>query len=80
MAAFEKGIRIESDGTFMGTKIINLETGKQMANVTCIDIRLELGAHPIKAILEVSPVEIDITVPGPLERKTEKYENSKGNE
>ena len=55
------GIRIESDGTPHGTKIIDIYTGERLNNVIALDVNINLDE--ILATITVLPDEIVMTIP-----------------
>lgn len=51
-------IKIISDGTTFGTKIIDKETGNEIKNCTALTV--EATPHKITAVLTLMDVELDI--------------------
>lgn len=68
----EKGIRIESDGTPLGTKVIDLNTGKALPNssISGISIFIEPG-DIVRAEVRVIPSEVCVETDADIIEKKE---------
>lgn len=66
-------IKIVSDGTVRGTKVVNADTGDWIEGITAIEWRVEAGARTARANIEMMkiPVEMAATV----DKATTKYFN-----
>lgn len=51
-------LKIISDGTLMGTKIVNADTGEAVENVTALD--LNVTAHGLLCKLEIFGSAVDL--------------------
>jgi hypothetical protein len=60
----EKGIRIVSDGTPFGTKVLDLNTGEPIPRIQSLVVEASAGEDQIRATLEVFVDECDIVVKG----------------
>lgn len=79
----EKGIKIVSDGTPYGTRVIDLNTGEPIPRIRSISIDIEAGREPVVAVLEVYVEDLEITIPTQkkaLPTIELRYESTKGDE
>lgn len=59
----EMRLRIVSDGTPLGTKVVNLETGETVDGVSMIDWHIETG-ELAKATIRIHDVDVEIGADG----------------
>lgn len=54
-------LKIVSDGTSWGTKVVNADTGESVDGVASIDWSISANAHEVATIFEVVRVAVEIT-------------------
>lgn len=54
-------LKIISDGTSWGTKVVNADTGESVDGIVSIDWRITAGGYEIAATLQITRVALEIT-------------------
>jgi hypothetical protein len=53
-------VKIKSDGTLLGTKIMDAETGKELSNVRAFTISADADTQEFRVFLELFNVELEV--------------------
>lgn len=54
-------LKVISDGTALGTKVINAETGEAIENISRISWELDASVYIAQAVIEVIEIPVELT-------------------